>query len=167
MDEIFELFEYNRWANDRLLNAVEPLSTEQFTRDLKSSFLSVRDTVVHIMGAEWIWLQRWLGTSPAGAPDEWGVATLETIRERWAEIEAQRKTFLASLTPASLAAPVAYRNTKGEPFTNPLGQLLRHVVNHSTYHRGQVATMLRQLDMPPISTDLVLFYRQRAPAQSI
>src|SRR5262245_57801243 len=156
MDEIVELFEYNRWANDRLLNSVEPLSTEQFTRDLKNSFPSVRDTMVHIMGAEWIWLQRWLGTSPTGAPHDWSVAALDTIRERWAEIEAERNAFLATLTPDSLAAPVSYRNTKGEPFTNPLGQLLRHVVNHSTYHRGQVATMLRQLDMPPISTDLVL-----------
>jgi uncharacterized damage-inducible protein DinB len=167
MDEIFDLYEYNRWANDRVLNAVDPLTPEQFTRDLQNSFPSVRDTIVHIMSAEWIWLSRWLGTSPTGRPDDWDVSTLEAIRARWAQIEAQRGAFIATLTPESLATPVSYRNTQGEPFTNPLGHLLRHVVNHSTYHRGQVATMLRQLGVPPISTDLVLFYRQRTIAQSI
>jgi uncharacterized damage-inducible protein DinB len=159
--EIHELFEFNRWANQRMLDAVAALSVEQFTRDLKSSFPSVRDTLVHLVGADWIWLSRWLGTSPASMPGDWDMSTLEAIRARWAQIEHERTALLERLTPEALHSMLAYRTIRGDPFANPLWQLLRHVVNHSTYHRGQITTMLRQLGMPAVSTDLVLFYRER------
>ncbi len=159
-----ELFEFNRWANQRMLEAVAALNEEQFTRDLRSSFPSVQATLAHIVGADWIWLSRWLGTSPTGTPPEWDLSTLSGIRAQWDIIEKQRASFLDSLTPEALQRSLPYWTLKGEPFSNPLAQLLRHVVNHSTYHRGQVMTMLRQLGMPAISTDLVLFYRERLPA---
>jgi uncharacterized damage-inducible protein DinB len=160
--EIRELYDFNRWANQRMLGAVFALSEEQFTRELNSSFSSVRDTLVHMVGADWVWLSRWLGTSPAGMPDDWKLATLADIRTRWDQIERARSEFLDGLASADLNRVVAYRTFKGEPFSNPLWQLLRHVVNHATYHRGQVTTLLRQLGMPAPATDLVLFYRLNA-----
>jgi len=160
ISEIVELYEFNRWANQRILDAVTALSSEQFARDLKSSFPSVRDTLVHVLGADWIWLSRWQGVSPTQTPD-WGLTTLASIRSRWEQIENERTAFLERLTPDALHGVLEYRTLKGDPFSNPLWQLLRHVVNHSTYHRGQITTMLRQLGAPTVSTDLVQFYRER------
>ncbi len=160
--DLRELYEYNRWANERVLDAAAGLSAEAYARDLGSSFPSVRDTLVHVFAAEWVWLSRWQGTSPAGLPADWELSTVEALRTRWAEVERERAALLAGLGDAELDRTVAYRNTKGEPFTSSLGQMLRHVVNHSTYHRGQVTTMLRQLGAEPVGTDLIQYYREHA-----
>lgn len=157
--EIVQLFAFNQWARERLLGAVAALSDEQFTRDLGSSYPSVRATLVHIMSAEWVWLSRWNGISPTAMPAEWQSWDLAQIEAGWAALDAQLRSFVARLTGADLDRPVAYRSLGGDPFTSTLGQMLRHVVNHSTYHRGQVTTMLRQLGMPAPATDLILFYR--------
>jgi len=164
--EIQELYEFNRWANARMRSAVAKLSDEQFSRDLKNSYPSLRDTLLHIMGAEWIWLARWIGTSPIGVPVEWQSYTRGQIDVEWGALETAQKSFIDKLTVVDLDRVVAYRNFKGESHANPLWQLLRHLVNHSTYHRGQVTTMLRQLGHEPVSTDLVLFYRQEKLAQA-
>jgi uncharacterized damage-inducible protein DinB len=157
--EIRELFRYNRWANRRVLAAVSRLDEDQFTRDLGSSFPSVRDTLVHVLAAEWVWLSRWNGVSPTDMPAGWRDSTYEGLRERWEVVGAEQLEFVATLDEGTLDRVIAYRTTAGEPFQAPLSQLLRHVVNHSSYHRGQVVTMLRQLGAEAPSTDLVLFYR--------
>lgn len=162
LEEIRELYVYNRWANQRLLEAAAQLSDEAFTRHLGGSFPTVQGTLSHILGAEWIWLTRWLGDSPTGPPAAWDLSTLAGIRSEWERVERERDAFLAGLDEGALAGVVAYRNLRGEPFAQPLGQLLRHVVNHSSYHRGQVATQLRQLGVAVPATDLVVFYRERA-----
>lgn len=161
IDEIRELYAYNRWANRRLLDAASRLSPEAFTRDLGSSFPSVRDTLAHIVAAEWVWLERWRGRSPTGPPEAWDLSTPDAIRGAWEEVERDRQAFLAGLDDAAPKREIAYRTTSGQPFEQPLGQMLRHVVNHSSYHRGQVVTMLRQLGAEPPPTDLILFYRER------
>lgn len=158
-DEIRELYEYNRWANGQVLDAAGRLPEEAFTRDLKSSFPSVRDTLAHILAAEWVWLARWEGASPTGMPEGWASSTYDDLRERWRAFEGRQKEFLAGLTGARLDEEVSYRTTGGEPFRSPLWQMLRHVANHSTYHRGQVITLLRQLGAEAPSTDLIRFYR--------
>lgn len=162
MDEIRELYAYNRWANRRILDAAAVLDAASFTRDLGSSFHSVQDTLVHILGAEWIWLSRWKGTSPTGLPASWDLSTYDALCERWAEVERDQAAFVDGLTELDLGRAITYRNMKGEGFKNTLGQMLRHVVNHSSYHRGQVATLLRQLGAQAVSTDLIRFYRERA-----
>ncbi len=159
IDEIRGLYAYNRWANERILDACQALAPEQLGKGLGSSFSSVRETLAHIFAAEWIWLSRWNGVSPRGMP-AWELPDVASLRARWDEVEAERADFLSRQDDASLRKIVAYRNTKGEPFQSPLWQLLRHVANHSTYHRGQVVTMLRQLGAAAPSTDLVLFYRE-------
>lgn len=161
IEEIRELFEYNRWANGRVLGAAARLSAEEFTRDLGSSFPSVRATLAHMLSSEWIWLSRWQGSSPAGMPESWDLSTIEALRARWGEVERGQEEFLARLTDGALGEVISYRNLRGEPNSAPLWQLLRHVVNHSTYHRGQVTTLLRQLGAEAVGTDLVLFYRER------
>jgi uncharacterized damage-inducible protein DinB len=158
LEEIGRLYEYNRWANQRAREACAPLSAEEFVRPLGSSFSSVRDTLVHLFGAEWIWLERWHGRSPRALPSPAEFASLESIRQKWAEVEKGQRDFIAGLSDARLGAVVSYVNMKGETWSYPLGDMLVHVVNHGSYHRGQVATMLRQLGRTPPGTDYLLYF---------
>jgi uncharacterized damage-inducible protein DinB len=149
-----------------MLDSCSSLSTEQFTRDLHSSFLSVRDTAAHIYGAEWLWLERWHGRIPSRLPAAADFPDLAALRARWAEHERNLNEYIRSLTSSELERVVQYKNTKGVPFKGPVWPMLQHVVNHSTYHRGQVTTLLRQLGATPVSTDLIAFYRERAAQAS-
>src|SRR5687767_10796929 len=96
-DEIRELYAFNRWANAHMRRAVGKLSDEEFRRDMKSSFPSVRDTILHVMASEWVWLARWLGTSPKGMPDEWKSYAFADIEQEWAALEAAQNAFLDRL----------------------------------------------------------------------
>jgi uncharacterized damage-inducible protein DinB len=160
------LYDYNSWANHRTLDSCAALSEEQFTRDLGSSFRSVRDTLAHIFGAEWLWLERWHGRSHNTLPPAAEFPNLETLRRRWDELERDLLDYVASLTPEDIQRIIQHQTTQGVPQAAPLWQMLQHLVNHGTYHRGQVATMLRQLGTKPISTDLIYFYRDRATKAS-
>lgn len=162
--EIRELYYYDHWANRRVRDACSALTDEERRRDLGSSFPSVLETLQHIVAAEWIWLERWNGRSPPGAPPDLSPVEWPALDRRWSELESAQQRFVSALTDDDLQRVIAYRNTRGDPFAAPLSELLRHVVNHSTYHRGQVATMLRQLGASVPATDLVLFYRERPRA---
>ncbi len=153
---------YNRWANAQVLGAAARLAPEEFTRDLRSSFPSVRDTLAHILSAEWVWLERWGGNSPTAMPDLGPLENVAAFLVRWREVEAGQRAFLERVGPADLARVVGYTNFRGEAWRYPLGQMLRHLVNHSTYHRGQVATLLRQLGAAPNPTDLLVFVDEGA-----
>ncbi len=166
IDEIRELFAYTAWANARILEAVAKLDEGALSKDLGSSYPSVRDTLVHLLSADWIWLSRWQGVSPTARPDSWDLSSFAAIRTQWAEIEREQTAFVAALTETDLDRPLAYRNMKGERFVNTLGETLRHVVNHASYHRGQVVTMLRQLGAEGVNTDLIAFYRLQAAGEA-
>lgn len=161
-DDLQALVEYHYWARDRLLEAVEPLTPDQFTRDLGNSFPSVRDTLSHLHAAEWVWQQRLDGTSPTHLLPHDRFADLGSVRTAWAETEARYRALVAGLDDGGLNRVVEYRLLNGRPGANPTWQIVQHVVNHATYHRGQVTTMLRQLGAaPPQSQDLIAFYRER------
>jgi uncharacterized damage-inducible protein DinB len=159
-DEVRTLNAYNSWANHRVLDTCAPLSAAQFTQDLHSSFPSVRDTLTHLMFVEWVWLERWLGRSPGFPTDQF--ADLAALRTRWQKIETDLNAFIQKLSTADLDRVVEYKNTKGTAFSNPMWQMLQHLFNHQTYHRGQITTMLRQLGATPVATDLIAFYREQA-----
>jgi uncharacterized damage-inducible protein DinB len=161
-EAIREIYGYNRWANARSLQAASTVSPADFTKEVGGSFASLRGTLAHMYGAEWIWLQRWRGTSPRQLPSALDFPDVETIRSRWQEVEREQKQFLDSLDPGRLSEVVSYVNLKGETFAYPLGRMLQHVVNHASYHRGQITTLLRQLGATPLSTDLLLYDDERA-----
>ena len=163
-EEIRQLYDYNAWANRRAMEAAAALTPEQFTKPLGSSFSSVRDTLAHIYGAEWVWLERFQGRSPASLPDASQFANLASLRERWLEHEARLLGFVRRLTQADLDRMMEYKTLKFGVYRNPLWQSMQHLVNHGTYHRGQVTTLMRQLGAQPILTDLMHFYRERATA---
>lgn len=160
VSDLRRLYAYTDWANDRILATIAPLSAEQFTQEIVSSFSSIRDTLSHIAFAEWLWLQRWMGASPSELPEWAKEASFAMLRDLLHEIAADRRNYLADLSDESLESMLDYRSIKGDPFTMPLGQLLIHCANHSTYHRGQLVTMLRQAGAESIpSTDYTQFLR--------
>ena len=163
-DDIRFLYDYNAWANRHSLDAAAPLTVEQFTRPLGSSFSSVRDTLAHIWGAEWIWMERFEGRSPASLPEVGQFHEISVLRTRWQVDEARLSKFASRVTQDDLNGPHEYRTLKFGQYTNPLWLSMQHLVNHGTYHRGQITTMLRQLGAKPLSTDLIHFYRERAGA---
>ena len=163
-DDIRFLYDYNAWANRRSLDAAAALTAEQFTKPLGSSFSSVRDTLAHIRGAEWIWMERFEGRSPASLPDVGQFQEISTLRARWQEDQARLNKFVAVLTQHDLNAPHEYRTLNFGQSKNPLWLSMQHLVNHGTYHRGQITTMLRQLNAKPLSTDLIHFYRDWSTA---
>jgi uncharacterized damage-inducible protein DinB len=163
-EEMKVLYDYNSWANRRVLEAASKLTVEQFTKPLCSSFSSVRDTLGHIFGAEWIWLERFQGRSPASLPDVTHFTDIESLKESWAEFEPRLLSFVRGLTQQDLERVMEYKTLKFGVYSNPLWQSMQHLVNHGTYHRGQVTTLLRQLGAQPILTDLMHFYRERAVA---
>ncbi len=157
LNHIHALYEYNRWANGRVLDAASTLNPQDFTKNLGSSYDSVRDTLVHVLSAEWIWLKRWKGISPEAMLVPSDFPTISSLRTRWADVEREQAEFVSEVTQEATEMVVAYVNTERESWNYPLWQMLQHVVNQSTYHRGRITTMLRQLRAQPIATDFLVF----------
>lgn len=156
------LFAYDAWANRRMLDACAALSPEQFTRDLGSSFRSVRDTMAHIYGAQWIWFERFHGRSHTSLPNGDPFPDVASLRSRWTQFESELLSYVNGLSAADLERSFDYKDMKGNSHRNVLWQTLQHLANHGTYHRGQVTTMFRQLGAKPVGTDMIGFYRERA-----
>jgi len=163
IQEARDLLNYNYWARDRVLAAVDVLSAEQFTSGVTSSFRSVRDTLVHVLSAESIWLSRWKGESPSGMLAAADFLDAASVRTAWQESESKMRVFFDSVDDEGLRRVIEYKAFNGQPFATPLFQMLQHVVNHGSYHRGQVTTLLRQFGAaPPKALDLIAFYREMA-----
>lgn len=160
LDEVRELFGYNAWANRRMFDGVAPVPEEQYLQDLKSSHGGIHGTLAHLVWAEQLWLARWQGQPNPPVPQGRDLRTLVDVRARWEAIEAERTAWLADFTDARLGNTVRIKPTTGGEFVHTFREMFRHLVNHSSYHRGQVVTMLRQLGHQPPSTDLILFYRR-------
>ncbi|MGB9435729.1 MAG: DinB family protein [Candidatus Acidiferrum sp.] len=175
-DDIQLLYEYDRWANHRVLQAASTLNTEEFTRDLGGSFRSMRDTLVHIVSSERGWLTCWKEPSPSSTfiIDYWtqhdtlfspnAFPDLAAVKVIWAEVEREQVEFVNRVTNESLGRMLPVRTTQIS-----LAHLMQHLANHSTYHRGQVAILMRQLAAKPLATDFAMFLMEgrgeRADAQ--
>jgi uncharacterized damage-inducible protein DinB len=163
-DDIRLLYEYDRWANDRVIQYVSILTPEQFTRDLGGAFHSVRHTLVHIAAGEWVWLQYWKADSHSVpfvsdlqkrrdqlfSPEQY--PTVTAVEAKWREVEKEQIAFVESVTDDCLNRMLPFRTTHVS-----LAHLMQHVANHSTYHRGQISLMMRQLNAEPIATDFHVF----------
>ena len=150
-------FAFGRWANRTILESVAALTPEEFARPIGGSFGSVLGTLVHLSGADWVWLERFHGRSPRERPARHDLLDLEALARKWREVEAAQDAFIAALTPERLGEPLSYVSFAGDGFTRELGDALLHLANHGTYHRGQVATLLRQLGHKAAPTDYLRF----------
>ncbi len=159
--EVRELFAYNAWANRRIFAALRTLPSEAFFRDLKSSHGGLHGTLCHIVWAEQLWLNRWTGKPKPAVHQGKDLATLDAAVGRWEEVERERSTFLDRFTEPRLDETVVVRPSTGGEFRHTFREMFRHAVDHSSYHRGQLVTMLRQVGVAPPNTGLIVFYRDR------
>ena len=167
LNDLRTLLDFHYWARDRALDAVGALTPEQFTRDMGSSFKSVRDTLAHLYSAEWAWYQRWQGMSPTALLPADQFPDVESLKAAWSDHEAKMRAFLESLGDEGVSRVFDYKLLSGQAGSTVFWQMLQHVVNHGSYHRGQLTTMLRQLGAAPAkSMDLIGFYRERAARAS-
>jgi len=158
------MFQYNLWADLRTLDACSSLTPEQFTRSISSSFSSVRDTVAHLYGAEWVWNERIQGRSPAALNPGSIFPDFASVRAKLEEMDRYYIDYVSRLTQKDLEQVIHYKAFDGKEYSNPLWQSLHQLTNHASYHRGQVVTLLRQLGAKPVSTDLIGYYRELAAA---
>jgi len=162
IETIYSLYQYNRWANQRILQAAAGPTAEQLAAPAAASFDSLRDTLVHTMSAEWIWLSRWQGTSPRAMFDPNDFPTLASIQTRWNIIEEESQQFIERLKPEMLAEIVTYVNTRGEKWAYALWQQMIHQVNHATQHRSEAAVILTQMGHSPGAMDYLFFVDQQS-----
>jgi uncharacterized damage-inducible protein DinB len=155
--DVRQLIAFDDWANRRLFAAVAALTDEQLRKSVTSSFSSLWDTLCHIVVEEWVWFRRCQGQNPE-VPPSWAVGgNRETVSQALVEVQAEREGFLAELTDAKLDQVIQFRSLEGHEHRHTVRDILIHTVNHSTYHRGQAATILRQLGAAAPETDFVVF----------
>jgi uncharacterized damage-inducible protein DinB len=165
ISDLKRLFDYTEWANELAFKAAADLPDENLRCDFNISHGSIFGTLLHMAGAEWIWLERWHGHSPA-LSEAWALwktescPDLATLNERWRDVIERRAQFLTSASESQLAAELPFKLLSGDPSSMPLVDQMQHVANHATMHRGQVVGMIRQLGLEPPATDL-LFYLRR------
>jgi uncharacterized damage-inducible protein DinB len=156
-DLIRTFYEYNTWANERILTTAARLTNEQFVAPGSASFSSVRDTLVHTMWAQWNWLLRWRGepNAPRFEPAEY--ADVAAVRARWDAIDSETHAFVARTDDAALDGICRYVNSQNEPMAYPLWQQMLHQVNHGTQHRSEVAVILTEYGHSPGWMDFIVY----------
>jgi uncharacterized damage-inducible protein DinB len=159
-NEIQLLYDYDKWADLKLLEVIAVLTKDQYKKDLGSSFGGIHETLVHILSADIIWLNRWTGKKSTLLKAE-DLPTVEVVKKQWDAYHCEIGNFVRSLTEEKLNEPLPYTDFKGNSYSHPLFQQMQHKVNHSSYHRGQVVTMLRQMGEKVVSTDLINYIRQK------
>ena len=165
LTDINQLFNYTEWANELVMNAAAALPAESLNRDVCCSHQSIFGTLLHMAGAEWIWLERWNGRSPAKA-EAWSQWTTEScpdlasLKNRWMKVVGQRWKYVSELDDARLTIELPFKLLSGDASSMRLADQMQHVANHATMHRGQVVGMIRQLGIDPPSTDLIFYLRR-------
>lgn len=150
-----KLFDYHHWAADKLFEALGELSPADLDKDWGGSFKTPRALLRHIVAAEQLWLERFGGNSPRTMPEFPATYAGADYLTEWRKVKAREKEFLGGLNAQTLSGSLTYVNMKGEQHTFSWSDILTHVVNHGTYHRGQLSHLLRDLGRPGISTDYV------------
>jgi len=163
--EVKTLHAYDSWANNRIFETLAMLPPEQYLKDMNSSHGGIHGTMIHLVGAEKVWLERF-----HGAPEPFLTTnpphSLAELKAIWEKVGYNTAKWLGGMTDKKLTETFTMKTQKGETFTHRFCDAFQHFVNHSSYHRGQVVTMLRQLGVKPPTTDLILFYRETKPVKS-
>lgn len=160
--DLLTLYDYNDWANRRILNTAAKLTPAQFLAPTTLSKGSVRDVLVHMLGAEVVWRQRLqAGEAPTSLPAPADFPTLAVLTQRWQAEEAAMRAYVGALSDEAVNAPLVYRSTKGVPYTEILWKILTHVVTHGTQHRAEVAHVLTGYGYSPGDMDFILFLREQ------
>jgi len=160
--DLERFYDYGYWANRRLMDVVSRLTPDQFTRSVAGSYGSVRNTLVHILSAEWGWLERCGGPARGERLNPQDYPTVESLVQAWARVEESMRAFLAGLDDDDLAREIEFSLGAGPKQALPLGDLLQHSAVHAVHHRGQVALLLRTLGHAPGNFDFLLYAGDKA-----
>jgi len=151
------LYKYNQWANALILNAAANVTQEEYLAPASFPHGGLRGTLIHALFAEWVWRQRWEGTSPTKRLKPEDFPTFESLRARWAEEETALMSFVEGLNDEKLNSSFNYNSTDGEPHQRTLWHAMLHLVNHGTQHRTEAAAILTDLGHSPGDIDLLGF----------
>jgi uncharacterized damage-inducible protein DinB len=154
--------DYTAWASRRLVTAVSSLPPEELTKDFKTADHSILGTLVHVYAADRVWLGRIQGNPPARFIDPEQDMRLDVLQNDWPELLNRWQQWAAAHNGDSLRTRLSYKDLKGNPYETPLWQIVLHVVNHGTHHRGQVSGFLRALGHTPPRLDLIDYYREQS-----
>lgn len=161
MENLSFLVDYHLWAHRRLLEGLPGLTAEEWTVDTRGSFPTLKALYQHVLEGDYRWLQRWKGVPFAEIPAHYRIEGAESLdrlfRPQLEEVASVGKQWIES----DPDRPVYFITGKGLKVTQPFWQTLYQVVNHGTYHRGQVAHMLRALGQQPAGTDIFLFFLEK------
>ena len=157
-DALRSHLDYSAWASARLLDAASKLTPEELTRDFGTADKSVVGTLVHVFGADRIWLTRVRGEGVGEFPGP-RYHDLAVLRSDWPALHTAWRDWAAGLTDDQCTQELEYHDLAGKPWRNPLSGVVLHVVNHGTHHRGQVAGFLRTMGHVPPKLDLIAYYR--------
>lgn len=162
--DLERLYDYGYWANRKLFQVVSQLTPEQFTQTVAGSYGSIRNTLVHVLSAEWGWLDRCGGAErgPALKPEDY--PTLESLVDTWSTVEAHVREFLSKQKDDDLARTVEFTNPRGKKRSMVLGALIQHAANHGVHHRGQVALLLRSIGYAPGNVDMLFYDAEKRSA---
>ena len=153
--ELLSLYDYNEWANGRVITMLRSLPEADYVREMGGGWPSVRATFVHLAGATDAWAERFSGADVLVLPKESALPKLEDAVAVLLRAHAKHRAHVESLTREKLDCPFSWKNLSGEVKTAPFGIVVRHVVNHQTYHRGPLPSMGRRLRHAPVATDMV------------
>lgn len=159
LEEIKTLYAYNSWANNRLFTLLSSLPADQYMKDMKSSHGGIRGTLTHMVSAERVWLGRFQSRTEMPLREE-DFASLAPLKEVWEKSGYETAKWLGTMTDKKLGESFSFTTAKGDTITHIFWRAFQHLVNHASYHRGQITTMLRQLGAEPVNTDLSRFYRE-------
>lgn len=155
------MYDYGNWANKKLFEVLSQLDTEQFTKSIAGGYGTVRDTMVHILSAQWAWLDHCGGRARGAALNAADYPTLASVMNRWEQVESYVREFLSTLSDSDLHRPVEFSIGGGPKQTMPLGELLHHAFIHGIHQRGQVALLVRSLGITPGNFDILVYYGNR------
>ncbi len=165
-DDLVRRSQFMQWGDERIIAAARSTTDTEYYQDRGISFGSLHQLLVHVMGAQWIWLQRWQGHSPAKLPDAGTYPTRESLFQRWPVLHKEFISFIRSQPQASIHRPIKYKNSRGQEFILPLSELIIHALDHGTYHRGQANTLIKLSGGTPVSINYYE-YSAAAPLQQL
>jgi uncharacterized damage-inducible protein DinB len=162
LQEIKLLHAFNSWADNRILDAVAAMPAGQAMQNMNSSHGSIHGTLVHLVGSEKIWLSRWTGKPDATFLSAADAPTVEAVKSIWVAVGFETAKFLSAMTDRKLQDTFTMKTSKGDTYTHLYWQAFQHMVDHCSYHRGQIVSLMRQQAATPPTTGLINFYRETA-----
>ncbi len=161
-DLLHQYAAHNLWANQQLIDVINQLTPSQIQQEITSSFPSIYKTVLHLLDAESIWWQRLKLEERIERPSETFRGDFNELQQKLIHQSSLFEQWTGNLLEHQLLHVFAYQRSKTEQQKQPVYQTLLHIFNHGSYHRGQLVTMLRQLDVTNIpQTDFNAFLRQK------